>query len=78
MERVREALQRICNADLDSPTLRYEVAALVRRAIPFDAWCCSTADPQTHLVSSVVAENPALRDLQRFFTIEYGEADLNC
>jgi hypothetical protein len=50
--------------------------ALLRRALPFDAWCWAFADPDSQLVSSGTGNSPAAADMGRFLALEYGGDDL--
>ncbi|MGH3822188.1 MAG: LuxR C-terminal-related transcriptional regulator [Pseudonocardiaceae bacterium] len=58
--------------DRDPLTLCQEIVALLRRAVPFDAWCWALADPDSRLVSSGTGDSPASADLGRFLALEYG------
>ncbi len=59
----------------DTFTLRQEMAALLRRAVPFDAWAWVLADPDNRLVSYGTGYNPAVNDFGRLFALEYGGGD---
>ncbi|HEV7449821.1 MAG TPA: LuxR C-terminal-related transcriptional regulator [Pseudonocardiaceae bacterium] len=61
----------------DTLTLRREMIALLRRAVPFDTWCWGFADPDSHLLSSGTGDSPATNDLGRYLALEYGSDDLN-
>ena len=61
----------------DTLTLRQELIALLRRALPFDAWCWAFADPDSQLVSSGTGNSPAAADMGRFLALEYGGDDLD-
>jgi len=74
-EDARREILRLCHAGLDPITFRMKVAAQLRRAIPFDAWCWPTADPATGLVTGAVGEDIPPGKTQRFFEIEYMEPD---
>lgn len=54
-ESVFRSVKRVCCAGLDSVTLRREVATRLRGAIAFDAYAFSTVDPDTSLLSHLVA-----------------------
>ncbi len=72
-------MERLATARLDPETLGRELAAITRRVIPFSRWCFAIADPETLLVSTAVAENPAittLTNLGRYFELEYAD-DVN-
>lgn len=60
----------------DTRTLRQEMIALLRRAVPFDAWTWVLADPDNRLVSCGTGYMPPI-DLGRLFVLEYGGGDLN-
>lgn len=68
-ERVVALLQ---TSHRDPLTLRQEIVALLRRAVPFDAWCWALTDPDSRLVSSGTGDSPAASDLGRFLALEYG------
>ena len=48
-DRVVNEVKRLCNAGLDHRTLLGEVVERLRPAIPFEAFCVSTADPSSEL-----------------------------
>ena len=56
MESVFRSVKRACYAGLDSVTLRREVAARVEPAVAYDAYAFSTTDPDTALMTHVVAQ----------------------
>ena len=67
-ESVFRSVKRVCCAGLDSVTLRREVANRLRGAIAFDAYAFSTLDPDTSLLSHLVASGlPA--DLARAYAL---------
>ncbi len=55
MESVFRSVKRVCYAGLDSVTLRREVAARVAPAVAYEAYAFSTTDPDTALMTHVVA-----------------------
>ncbi len=55
-ERVFSEVKRFCCAGLDGPVLLGEVIKRLRRAVPFEAYCASTADPASGLVTHSLAE----------------------
>ena len=55
-ERVFSEVKRLCCAGLDGPALLGEVIKRLRRAVPFEAYCASTADPASGLVTHSLAE----------------------
>lgn len=61
----------------DTLTLRWEMIAVLRRAVPFDAWCWAFADPDSQLISSGTGDSPAAADPGRFLALEYGGDDLD-
>jgi DNA-binding CsgD family transcriptional regulator len=71
----QEAIVRLSRSGLDSESFRFEAAAQLRRAVPFDAWCAPTADPATLLVGRAVGEGFPPGDSARAFEIEYQEPD---
>jgi DNA-binding CsgD family transcriptional regulator len=77
LARSRDAVERLAAAQLVPEILGRELIASIRRAIPFLGWCFAVADPETLVIASAVAENPAIRNLGRFFELEYAE-DVNC
>lgn len=56
----------------DALALRQEIVSLLRRAVPFDAWCWALIDPESNLVCSGTGDSPAAADLGRFLALEYG------
>ena len=56
VEALLRSVKRVCNAGLDSRTLRREVARLVGPRLQFDAYAFSTCDPDTGLMTHVVAD----------------------
>jgi DNA-binding CsgD family transcriptional regulator len=77
LARARETVESLHGARLDPDLLRLELARTLRPAVPFDGWCITTVDPDALLVSSVVADNPAMRDVARLMQIEYASDDVN-
>jgi DNA-binding CsgD family transcriptional regulator len=69
--RTREMMMKLCQARHDPLTLRQEMADLLRRAVPFDAWCWGYADPGNRLVSSGTGTSPACADISRALAFEY-------
>ena len=55
-ERTFAAVKRHCHAGLEGPELLRRVAEAVRRSVPFDAYCASTVDPASNLITHGVAE----------------------
>lgn len=56
----------------DTLALRQEIVSLLRRAVPFDAWCWTLTDPDSQLVCSGTGDSPAATNLGRFLALEYG------
>src|ERR1700716_3734435 len=76
-ELTRQRVLRLCHAGLDSRTLRLEVMAALRRAIPSDGWCIATIDPATLMLTSSIGDGFPMKGSGRFLEIEYGEQDYN-
>ena len=74
--RSRDAVDRLAAVSLAPEILGPELVDGIRRAVPFSGWCLAVADPETLLVASAVAENPAIRNPGRLFELEYAE-DVN-
>jgi len=55
-ERVFSEVKRLCHAGLDGTELLRGAVEGLRRAVPFDAYCASTADPASGLVTHALAE----------------------
>jgi hypothetical protein len=73
--RTRERVVGLCRAGHDPLSLREEMAAVLRRAVPFDSWCFGCADPESLLVSAGTGDSQVCVDLGRLFALEYaGEA----
>ena len=77
-DRVVNEVKRLCNAGLDQRTLLGEVVERLRPAIPFEAFCVSTMDPSSELVTYGAAEGlGSLKEARLFFEHIYLEADVN-
>jgi DNA-binding CsgD family transcriptional regulator len=76
LARCRDAVERIAAAPLTPDELGRELIAGIRGAVPFLGWCFAVADPETLLVASAVAENPAIKNPGRLFELEYAD-DVN-
>ena len=76
LARSRDAVERLAAAPLAPETLARELVVGIRRAVPFLGWCLAVVDPETLLVASAVAENPAIGNPGRLFELEYAE-DVN-
>lgn len=55
-ERTFSEVKRLCCAGIDGPELLGEVIERLRRVIPFEAYCASTTDPASGLVTHSLAE----------------------
>jgi DNA-binding NarL/FixJ family response regulator len=79
LERSRERLLRICDAELDVDGLRLEVIAELKRAIGFAFWCWPLVDPASLIPASAISEHePMLKHFGRYMTLmERGPEDIN-
>ncbi len=67
----------LCNAGLDQRTLLGEVVERLRRAMPFEAFCVSTMDPSSELITHSIAEGLGdLKETRLFFEHIYLENDV--
>jgi DNA-binding CsgD family transcriptional regulator len=55
-ERTFAEIKRLSSAGLEGTELLRRVAQRLRRAVPFDAYCASTTDPATNLMTRGIAE----------------------
>ena len=55
---IYEKIERVCRANIDGETLRYEVIRLLRHVLPFDVWCWPLVDPETLISFEGLAESP--------------------
>jgi len=55
-ERTFSEVKRLCCAGLDGPELLGAVVERLRRVVPFEAYCASTTDPASGLVTHSLAE----------------------
>src|SRR5215210_9556474 len=46
--------KRLCYAGLDAPTLLHEVAGRLRRVVPFEAYCATSNDPLSGLMTRLM------------------------
>jgi hypothetical protein len=60
-DRVIAEVKRFCHVGLDETALLGGVAETLRRVIPFDAYCASTTDPASGLMTRTVAEEMGAR-----------------
>ncbi|MGP2440725.1 LuxR C-terminal-related transcriptional regulator [Streptomyces sp. JW3] len=56
MEKLRRDIERMCRLDLDSRTLRSQVASRLGEGVAHDAFCFGTIDPWTLLVTDDVSD----------------------
>lgn len=76
-ERTFSEVKRLCCADLDGPELLGRVVERLRRTVPFEAYCASTADPGSGLVTHSLAEEMGgAKEAAIFFERLYFEHDL--
>ncbi len=71
--------KRLCYAGLDAPTLLREVAGRLGRVVPFEAYCVTSNDPLSGLLTHMAGEGP-VNDKELFRTyLEhiYFEEDLD-
>jgi hypothetical protein len=55
-ERAFAKIKRVSSAGLEGPELLRRVAGVLGGAVPFDAYCASTTDPATNLMTQGIAE----------------------
>ena len=55
-ERVFSEIKRLSAANLEGPELLRRTAGSLCRAVPFTAYCASTVDPSSHLITHGIAE----------------------
>ena len=55
-ERTFAEVKRLSTAGLEGPELLRRVADRLRRSVPFEAFCASTVDPATNLITHGIAE----------------------
>lgn len=76
-ERTFSEIKRLCCAGLDGPVLLGEAIERLRRAVPFEAYCASTIDPASSLVTHSLAEDMGgAEEAAIFFERLYFEHDL--
>lgn len=77
-ERTFSEVKRLCCAGLDGPELLGRVVERLRRAVPFEAYCASTADPASGLITHSLAEEMGgAEEAAIFFERLYFEHDLD-
>src|SRR5918911_520584 len=79
LQRSRERLLRLCQAELDVDELRLELVAELKRAIGFAFWCWPLVDPVSWIPACALSEHePMLRVFGRYMTLmECGPEDIN-
>jgi DNA-binding CsgD family transcriptional regulator len=70
-------IMRLCHSGLDADSLLRQAARRLRSAVPYDAYCWGTIDPDTLLVSGKVAENVPPVSPACFAEHEYLRDDVN-
>ncbi|HET7479872.1 MAG TPA: helix-turn-helix transcriptional regulator [Rubrobacteraceae bacterium] len=76
-ERTFSEVKRLCYAGLDGPVLLDEVIKRLRRAVPFEAYCASTMDPASGLLTHPISdEMGGAKEAAIFFERIYFEHDL--
>ena len=76
-DRVFNEVKRLCYAGLDATTLRREVVETLKHIVPFEAYCCFTADPSSGLPIDVMSEVMNEADVRFFLEHIYFEYDMN-
>lgn len=75
--RLRRSLLALCRAQLDSVSFRRKLRAELLRALPFDAYCVNTADPESLVVTSSIGDGLAPAEARRLFELEEQGDDFN-
>lgn len=76
-ERTFSEVSRLCRAGLDGPELLRATIERLRRVVPFEAYCASTADPMSGLVTRSLAEEMGgVEEAEIFFERLYFEHDM--
>lgn len=76
-ERTFSEVTRLCRAGLDGPELLRATIERLRRVVPFEAYCASTVDPLSGLVTRSLAEEMGgAEEAEIFFERLYFEHDL--
>lgn len=77
-ERIFSEVKRLCYAGLDGPDLLGAAIERLRRAVPFEAYCASTVDPTSGLVTHSLAEEMGgMEEAAIFFERLYFEHDMD-
>ncbi len=76
--RTDSEVKRLCYLGLDGPTLLREVGERLKRAVPFEAYCASTLDPASGLITHATAAEPwGEQEAATFLDRLYFEHDLD-
>lgn len=76
-ERTLSEVSRLCRAGLDGPELLRATIERLRRVVPFEAYCASTVDPMSGLVTRSLAEEMGgAEEAEIFFERLYFEHDM--
>src|SRR5690348_7442609 len=73
LEALLNSVKRVCHSALDSISLRRRVAELVAPRLAFDSYAFSTCDPDTGLMTHVVADGVPPRYAMTYVTALYPE-----
>jgi DNA-binding CsgD family transcriptional regulator len=77
-ERGFNEVKRLCYSGLDEPTLLREVAGRLRRVVPFEAYCATSNDPLSGLLTRVVHDGVMGEKEQRTYLEDvFFEEDLD-
>lgn len=77
-ERTFSEVKRFCCAGFDGPELLAGVIERLRRVVPFEAYCASTTDPASGLITHALAEEMGgVEEAAIFFERLYFEHDLD-
>ena len=69
-ERAFAEAKRLCYSGLDAPTLLREVAGRLRRVVPFEAYCATSNDPLSGLLTHVVHDGVMGEKEQRTYLVQ--------
>jgi hypothetical protein len=71
-------MKRLCYSGLDAPTLLHEVARRLRRVVPFEAYCATSNDPLSGLLTHVAHDGVFGDKQQRTYLADvFFEEDLD-
>ena len=56
-ERTFSEIKRLSSANLEGPQLLRRTAEKLHKAVPFEAYCASTVDPASRLITHGIAED---------------------